>query len=79
MFVVPKGPGLQPVWAVAAWLAKGMADPARAGAKRGAKRGMMGEASGPGPGKPSTRETRDDRAHASPLECLRFSHNNQLC
>ena len=75
MFVVPKGPGLQPVWAVAAWLAKGMADPARAGAKRG----MMGEASGPVPGKPSTRETRDDRAHASPLECLRFSHNNQLC
>ena len=74
MFVVPKGPGLQPVWAVAAWLAKGMADAAKAGAKRG----MMGEASGPGPGKPSTRDTRDDRAHASPLECLRFSHNNQL-
>ena len=75
MFVVPKGPGLQPVWAVAAWLAKGMAD----AAKPGAKRGMMGEASGPGPGKPSTRDTRDDRAHASPLECLRFSHNDQLC
>ena len=75
MFVVPKGAGLQPVWAVAAWLAKGMADPAKAGAKRG----MMGAASGPGPGKPSTRETRDDRAHASPLECLRFSHNDQLC
>jgi hypothetical protein len=75
MFVVPKGAGLQPVWAVSAWLAKGMADPAKAGAKRG----MMGAASGPGPGKPSTRETRDDRAHASPLECLRFSHNDQLC
>jgi hypothetical protein len=75
MFVVPKGPGLRPVWAVAALLAKGMADPAKAGAKRG----MMGEASGPGPGKPSTRETRDDRAHASPLECLRFRHNDQLC
>jgi hypothetical protein len=79
MFVVRKGPGLRPVWAVAAWLAKGMADPAKAGAKAGAKRGMMDEASGPGPGKPSTRETRDDRAHASPLECLRFSHNDQLC
>jgi hypothetical protein len=74
MFDVPKGPGLGPVWAVAAWLAKVMADPAKAGARRG----MMDEASGPGPGKPSTRETRDDRAHASPLECLRFSHNNQL-
>jgi hypothetical protein len=74
MFDVPKGPGLGPVWAVAAWLAKVMADPAKAGARRG----MMDEASGPGPGKPSTRETRDDRAHASPLECLRFSHNDQL-
>ncbi len=74
MFVVPKGPGLRPVWAVAAWLAKVMADPAKAGARRG----MMDEASGPGPGKPSTRETRDDRAHASPHECLRFSHNDQL-
>jgi hypothetical protein len=75
MFDVPKGPGLRPVWAVAAWLAKGMADLAKAGAKRG----MMGAASGPGPGKPSTRDTFDDRAHASPLECLRFSHNDQLC
>ena len=75
MFVVPQGPGLQPVWAVAAWLAKGMADAAKAGAKRG----MMGEASGPGPGKPSTRDTRDDRAHACPRECLRFSHHDQLC
>ena len=40
---------------------------------------MMAEASGPGPGKLSTRETLDDRAHASPLECLRFSHHDQLC
>jgi len=39
---------------------------------------MMAEASGPGPGKLSTRETLDDRAHASPLACQRFSHNDQL-
>jgi uncharacterized protein YdiU (UPF0061 family) len=49
MFGVPKGPGLQPVWAVAAWLAKGMADAAKAGAKRG----MMGETSGLAPASPA--------------------------
>jgi hypothetical protein len=39
---------------------------------------MMGEASGTGPGKSSTRKTRYDRSHASPLECLRIGHNDQL-